>query len=243
MRFKIGSFIDRGLDHINNDEVCQDAVIASKLDNRFLIAVSDGAGSAKRSDEGSKLLLECVDIKFKELSNNSPLEIANVTGLVAGAVDDFRVKCASFEGEEGLRDFACTLVGAVGDATGACIAFHLGDGAVLIASNDDVELVSAPENGEYSNETFFATMNNWRDHLRINSFNCSIGAVMVMTDGVTPFALSSQGPFKKFLQPLFKFLRDHNDSEIQSALINTLSGSRAQSICRDDKALAWVIKG
>ncbi len=49
MRFKIGSFIDRGLDHINNDEVCQDAVIASKLDNRFLIAVSDGAGSAKEA--------------------------------------------------------------------------------------------------------------------------------------------------------------------------------------------------
>jgi len=243
MKFKIGAFIDRGLDHINREEACQDAVIASQELDRFLIAASDGAGSAKRSDEGSKLLLECVDQKFKELSCNVPLVIGNVLDVLVNAIHDFRARCKSLEGAVCLREFACTLVGAVGDTAGACIVFHIGDGAVLFSSSDDVALVSGPENGEYSNETFFVTMENWQDHLRAESFSFSSGALMVMTDGVTPFALSPKGPFPQFLQPLYKFLRDTDDREVNKILTNTLSSSKAQSICRDDKALAWVIKG
>lgn len=243
MNYKVGAFVDTGLDHIKRGEVCQDAVLAVSNGDLFLIAVSDGAGSARKSQIGSSLLLECIHNKFGSLSPLLETSETVLKDLLIAGVEDFRCACASYDDDSELSDFACTLVGVVGISSGIMLSFHLGDGAIIAFRDSECLLLSSPENGEYSNETFFVTMDSWREHLRLNVESVPLACIMVMTDGVTPFALTSSGPFIKFLQPLYKFICDNKEVEIQAGLHSTLSGERAQSICRDDKALSWVLIG
>jgi hypothetical protein len=138
------------------------------------------------------------------------------------------------------RDFAATLVGAIAQNRKS-IVFHIGDGAAVFFGGDDKEFVSQPENGEYANETFFVTMKNWTDHLRLTVVPFCPTAMFLMSDGVTPFALAKGGISTGFLRPIWSFLSAKGTEEGVLGVENLLTSDGASQISNDDKTLAWAI--
>ena len=103
---------------------------------------------------------------------------------------------------------------------------------------------SGAENGEFSDQTFFYTMVDWRDHLRITRIPAYAGCFLLMSDGTMPFCLNSnQADIEpRFFRPLNEYLsrEDITTEAGAEALMGTLSSDRANSISNDDKTLVWI---
>ena len=78
--------------------------------------------------------------------------------------------------------------------------------------------VSKPQNAEYANGTFFLTIDDWAIHLKNAPFIKKYSdTILVMTDGVTPMAMSKEcalPEFTNFVKPVVKLLND-NDKKLE----------------------------
>jgi hypothetical protein len=242
----------RGPDHEQASTPSQDAyAVKSPGDGRFVAVVSDGAGSASQSEFGARFLcLELVDSLFQCLSAESRLEPpvmdeAAVRPWVENGIEGVRARLTEQVNAQGgeLRDYHATLVGVMADSTGASF-FHIGDGAAIAmnASDPGRFLLSPPENGEYANETYFFTLDDWRDHLRITVIANDLDILAIMTDGVTPVALAKggQSPYAPFFDPVSKYLAACEDEVGHAALAELLNRETMRRITGDDKTLVWI---
>lgn len=122
--------------------------------------------------------------------------------------------------------------------------FHIGDGAALAFHQENFEhfTASRPENGAFSCETYFYTMDDWRDSLRFTSFD-KAHTIFLMSDGLTNFTFSSdfRQIEKNFLVPIDNFLSQAtNRRKARRALENTLNTAKARKLNSDDKTLLWL---
>lgn len=181
----------------------------------YILAVADGAGSAKYSREGSRIACETVDsfIKdklaeegesFEELikiyESNKSQENLNP---VVGKVHDVLFKAAT-EAHKAiikrveecstaiLKDFSTTLLVAICrkfDFGWFIASFGVGDGAIglYIEDDDKIRLLNEPDGGEYAGQTRFVTMESiFKDRTRLKmSIVPDFTALMLMTDGVS----------------------------------------------------------
>jgi len=103
-------------------------------------------------------------------------------------------------------------------------------------------VISEPENGIFASETFFYTMDDWKDSLRFTPFE-KAQSLFLMTDGVTGFALKKNEKTLEqgFVLPINLFLMQETDSKKAArALKNTLETPKACRLSADDKTLMWV---
>jgi len=216
---------------------------ASKQNKTKIVAlVSDGAGSAKYGKIGAK----CVCEKVSEILLKS--DFKEIKQAVISALECARDLLISHrlnksKDENGLIDFAATVVGVVCQGRKG-IFFHIGDGAgvAILKKEKNNIIVSEPENGIFSSETFFYTMEDWKDSLRFTRFE-NADSLFLMTDGVTGFALNKNNhlPEKGFLPPINAFLKSEtNTKKASRALKNTLETPKARSLSADDKTLMWI---
>lgn len=124
------------------------------------------------------------------------------------------------------------------------VFFHIGDGAAIAFSGGYGEdfTASRPENGRFSCETYFYTMDDWKDNLRFTPFE-NAQTVFLMSDGVTNFAFSRD--FNRiergFLYPINDYLESETSkSRAARALVNTLNTPQARKLNNDDKTLFWA---
>jgi hypothetical protein len=139
-----------------------------------------------------------------------------------------------------ISRFANTVVGVVCRGTHG-IFFQLGDGAG-VAFNERLELTALNfgYSKEYANETFFLSDANWEQYLKfVPIFRVSTNIVL-MTDGVTPFAFDGNIPQTEFFDPLISFLRQHPIDIGASAVSRLLNEDDARSQVSDDKTLFWA---
>src|SRR5205085_8625169 len=118
--------------------------------------------------------------------------------------------------------------------------FHIGDGlAVVDASDETPAVVSMPENGEYANETYFVSGEQWREHLRFTAFVPPMTRLALMSDGAMPFAMAKHngGFYKPFMDPVEAYLAGVKEEEGSAALAGTLGDPRTHGITTDDKTL------
>lgn len=151
----------------------------------YLIAVADGAGSAKFARRGSELAVKTAIAKMHETIavncwdaqsgfsadgamgtalTNSALEAWNAIRLEAKAVNS-----AGNLGAVTPHDFNTTLLLAaikIQQDGGILIAsFAIGDGAIAWCDEDRLCLLSQPDGGEYASETYFLTTEKiWRQY-------------------------------------------------------------------------------
>src|SRR5205814_1582884 len=137
------------------------------------------AGSAAHSEIGSRLACQ----SFEEEVSAFVAERGAMEPLTREATEawlnDFRGRITREAARLGIpvRDLACTFIGVIA-APSWFVACQVGDGAIVIDSlpdietkvvtdgGDDFEVVFWPEQGEYANETYFATMPAASEHLR-----------------------------------------------------------------------------
>ncbi len=181
----------------------------------YVLAIADGAGSAKYSREGSRIACTVAEDYCKSYLSEKGEQLEEAVAryaadrsketlqpvvekvheaLFKAATDAYRAIVKRKDECEGsvLKDFSTTLLLAICRkfSFGWFIAsFGVGDGAIAIYDKDadTVRLLNEPDGGEFAGQTRFLTMESiFRDRTRIRmSIVPDFTALMLMTDGVS----------------------------------------------------------
>jgi len=207
-----------GTAHEQSRTPCQDhaytATVTAPDGAQYLVALaSDGAGSASRSQTGSRLTCESgAGFLSDYLANEGGAgDHALSRDLARACLDHIRSalenQLEEDPGPASLRDYACTLVALVAGPSFA-LAFQVGDGAVVIRQHDKLAPVFWPDGGEYANMTYFVTDADAEHHLQVARIEAPHEASL-MTDGLQRLALvfSTRQAHAPFFEPMFSVLR------------------------------------
>lgn len=244
--WKIAGASTQGTSHLKLSTPCQDShAYAQFPDGTLVIAVADGAGSAKHSELGSAEAVKAV-IAFAQSAVFPQLGVGWMRFLL-NAFEQARLALETLAPEENvdLRDLACTLWVVVVTDELVAVA-RLGDG-FAVAQLEDGSFFSLmrQQKGEYANETVFLTVPDAIDRVEIMVYHASVKSVAVSTDGLVRLAMQMKDwtPFDKFFQPLVQSVAEAENEEAGCAWVNELLNSeRVNARADDDKTLVTALR-
>jgi hypothetical protein len=88
-----------------------------------------------------------------------------------------------------MDDLACTLVVALIGTRRSCF-FQVGDGGVVVRSQDRLQLIFPPDHGEFAETTYFLTDPDISLHLRFTELNAPVDGLVAFTDGLESLLLT-----------------------------------------------------
>lgn len=249
-KWKAGGISVAGFSHIEEGIPCQDAYAFEIREDGWLVgAVSDGAGSASMSHIGAEAYVSAVVRRFSDEPELATWSSEKMAATFIDEINATSLRLVEQHADEGeleqisKADFAATFVMLIANEAGGHF-LHVGDGAGAALTLSDMESVaiSKPENGQYANETYFVTMDAWEEHLRVTPFGAAFDTVLLMSDGVTPMAMTKgcEAPFPSFVGPVIEYLLKTELEKGQAALENTLSREQVRAVTGDDKTLFWA---
>ena len=229
-----------GRSHSEADPVipCQDNYFFESLNNDWQMAiVCDGAGSAKMSHFGSKLISNDSipnNVKnqinhldwFKKGTLPSKKEWKNVAedilknsynDLNTWVIEQNRLNKTNFA----VNDYASTIILAIYNSSGVIIA-NIGDGrGGYLNSNGELKALFTPYGGDESNGTIFITSPIWAEpekYIQTDVIEQKILSVFLLSDGMEKMAFECSNltddvftdaniPYKKFFLPVFKKIK------------------------------------
>ena len=242
-----------GVAHLAEGIECQGACAVQQLSTPelgtiLILAAADGAGSAARSRTGAQLacqtfLAECAS----RLLADHPLDWTETT-----ARDFFEsVRCALIQQAAAenlpLREFACTLLGAVVVADHA-LFLQIGDGVIVLGAEDEYRPVFWPQTGQYVNETRFVTDPDAATYLAHTVTVEPVVEIALLTDGLQMLALHyhHRQAHAPFFRPVFQQLRTHSEpgcpASLMSALEEFLASPADNQRTHDDKTLVLATR-
>lgn len=194
------SVIGRG--HIESNMPCQDSNSYASLGKGWGIAItSDGAGSAKHSHVGSKIVVTRAKSYFEQLIISSSWYKNNILP------DDITWSKAAFKALKAVRDdmqkfaeekqaklesFAATVIVVVHTPIGLLVA-HIGDGRAGYQDKSGVwHSLITPHKGEEANQTIFITSDFWNIPFYEMS-GVSVPETRVIRESAKSFVLMSDG--------------------------------------------------
>lgn len=209
--------------------------------------VSDGCGSAKHAATGSKYIAELVGEALLRVAGKIERKGpgAWITDDIIAELAGCKNKLREIVGPE-LRDYHATVVAALVSPKGGFL-LHIGDG---IAANFEltptapstVQLrqatTSEPENGEYSNETFYLTEPSWIRHFRITPIT-SINCVVLCTDGAQDILFDRNDANHDQFKTILSIVRD-KPSVANALLKDHLLTEFSRHRSSDDKTIAII---
>jgi hypothetical protein len=249
MTWKIIQASIAGTSHTKSGRVCEDECIAHSFpapDGEEILVglIADGAGSAKRGGSGAQIACEAGIVVIEgwiiQAGSFVGLKPEVVTGWAEEIIKNIQ-KAAESEALT-LRDFACTLLGAViGKASS--VFFQIGDGAIVINDGGDRFVpMFWPDSGEYANMSYFITDQDPMSHLRIRMCPSAPDELAVFSDGLQRLALvyESKSAHNPFFQPMFSVLRRTTLDDCHSLsdqLAKFLNSPKINERTDDDKSL------
>ena len=192
----------RGKGHIQTDLPCQDSNKYTYLTKGWGIAVvSDGAGSATKSQIGSRLVVERATKHFMEVIKEmawvernelpSDLEWAQIAYSVLRRV---YVDIGNFAQQKNIniKELNATAIVLIHSPFGL-LSTHIGDGRAGYRNNSGEWLpVIVPHKGEEANQTIFITSQFW-DRPSFRMSDHLIPDSVVIREKITGFTLMSDG--------------------------------------------------
>jgi hypothetical protein len=239
----------RGSSHERTGLPCQDAYKWAWIQKgkSLIVAVSDGAGSAKFSDKGSQLATEKVVTYLLQNPALSHLtEESQWRQLVTEAAQEALNALQELAKQENhpLREYACTLL--IVAITPEWIAgFQIGDGAIVLQAPDEPPHTLFPaEKGEYLNETIFLTSQNSLNHAKIAFKKGIYKHIACFTDGISLLALQmpQEIPHEPFFKPLFAYVDSEEASleEKRQELTQFFTSEKIRRRTDDDITLILI---
>lgn len=227
---------------------CQDAHSYRCLADRTLVlAVTDGAGSAQKAQEGAQFAAAwTTDALCQRLEGQHPSSPEEWETLVRESAQSARTKLVQKAEEEGidLHDFATTLTCAVISPFWTVTA-QVGDGVGIIElGNGELLTAAVPQRGLYANETNFLTMDDALDRLAVSCYRGQARSMALSSDGLLRLIvkLPQYAPEARFFWPLFDFLRSTPDEEVIRTVMEAFLVS--ERVCRrtdDDKTILLAV--
>lgn len=147
----------QGRSHIKSDIPCQDKTYSAVDNDTQVIALADGAGSAKLSHYGAETVTKFICSELTEkfdayFTDNDGVAVKQQ--LIDGLLKSLNKTAKQLECE--IKELASTLL-FVAIKNNQFIIAHIGDGVVGYLKNDEMKIASQPENGEFVNTTVFTT--------------------------------------------------------------------------------------
>ncbi|WP_306046607.1 PP2C family serine/threonine-protein phosphatase [Nioella sp. MMSF_3534] len=248
----IGSASVIGQSHLARDKPCQDSaavrtIETSKGSEILLAAVSDGAGSAKYSQHGSKLVCETFMALASRQLRDAPSSVWSSDffemwfEVCSAVLQDEAKKLAT-----SVSQLAATALLAV-VADRRAMFFQIGDGAIVLdsqqgrASSERPVWVFWPDKGEeYSNVTTFVTSKNAMEVAEGCICELQVTQLAMFTDGIEHAALVDRS--RRAHAPFFEKCFDHfRKSELERdrclRLTEILNSPNLAKTSDDDKSL------
>ena len=243
----------QGASHVKDGTPNQDSVVVAtsclgRLGPAAIMAVSDGAGSARYSQFGSQAACAAgVASLARQLDRNRAIAVKGhllrsaLQRAVRSARRSVMDTALRSAGAVNVNDYACTVMLALASERLVGVA-HVGDGCVVVGDGDEWRLLSEPDNGEFANETKFLT--NPRNVPRIAVTSGSgVRCVAAITDGLQDVALSlGTAPYERFWSPLYRALNRSSASTPDSVLETLLRKVGDAGKATDDCTIAVCIR-
>lgn len=241
-----------GRKHVRKGMPCQDACRAFTSPRPFAVAC-DGRGSAPGSHWGAGEAVEAIRtaINIQHLLLETLLDHVdppeNAQCLVELLVDPLyrtacmaQKKCAEQRGGT-PSDYDFTLMIFVG-GTHRGLTLHVGDGAIVGEVEGQTRVLSAPENGEFANETHFVRYGR-TPSMRTGWVNMAdLSGVALFSDGTGEGLMESvTGNPSPSFSKIWSGMRD--GSFTQSDLWEFLTREDWEPRVQDDRCLALLSRG
>lgn len=243
--WKVAAASVKGTGHIKTGQPCQDAhSYASLLGGSLIGAVADGAGSAKHGKAGAKIAVETAVNTLKLIYENRecPQNQADWRLFFQEALkkSQLAVKTKATAMEVDLRELSTTLIMLI--ATPKLIAAaQVGDGAVVISKdNGNLHPLTAPQHGEYINETTFLNSPEALKNLETQLWSGKVSHLAIFSDGLQMLALKmpTGEPHPPFFNPLFHFVSGTSaETDLSNQLKSFLKSPRLRERTDDDLTL------
>ena len=238
-----------GTNHERAGRACEDASLVGRVGRTGLgAAVADGAGSVPHARLGAEVTVQAL-VGALQRDGERYAAAALWREAMTGTADAARAGLEARAAEQAcaLRDLSATgmLAWAWDDGLAG---LQVGDGAIVYGLADQpgrLRTLTAPQRGEYANETVFLTSPTWRDHMQIEIVHGAIDRFAIVSDGLqmVSMTLASGEPHAPFFERLFAFLREEPDDVSRRAQVETLL--RSERICErtaDDKTLVVAVR-
>lgn len=173
----------QGLSHEREGVPCQDAVHHVQRDGVTVVALADGAGSARYAEPGAENVVrgtcDLLGRSFDKLSAmESPAAAAVIVRYLLRRLRPIARKLST-----NIRELASTL-SFVAVKQGRYLAGNLGDGVLGCEVNGQLEVLCHPQRGEFINQTYFVTGEYAAEQLEIKKGGSEdISAFFLMSDG------------------------------------------------------------
>jgi len=238
-----------GTAHQKRNQPCQDYADFCLLDGDVLVgAVSDGAGSAMHSEQGSRLAVKAILNYFQVVSehrqeniNHSPLSYKVLQKIFGDVLEKVKKDLQELADENNyyLEDLACTLLVFIATPLNT-MAMQIGDGFLVVRTPDGpYKLLFEPDKGEYANETTFVTSDSALKEMRVTLIEEPISFICASTDGLEKVAIkfSDYSPYDRFFNPLYAYLQETTEPKQEEYLIPFLQLPDLNKRTDDDKTL------
>lgn len=249
-RWRVVAASVRGDGHEKAGQLCQDAHFWQALPGEaagdsgvLLAAVADGAGSAPLAEVGSSIAARAAVQAL--CASALPPRDGNDECWKAWLAAALRAARAAVEEEARSRqveagEMATTLI--VAAVAGELVAAaQVGDGAVVVGDAEgSITALTAPQSGEYINETTFLTSPNALESAQAVVRRQWATRLAVFSDGLQMLALAMpEGtPHEPFFAPLFRFAAGARDEQAAGErLAQFLSSPLIRERTHDDVTL------
>lgn len=179
----------RGTSHVRDNLECQDNVrclATGDIGETLIAVVSDGAGSAPFSKQGSIIVCRTISESVRHhLQGNQVISDEDIWSWIDLARD--RITAAASSRGRIAREFAATLIAVIA-MPHECVVLHIGDGAAVCKIDGQWTVPSWPAHGEYASTTYFVTDDPSPD-LRITRLPIATESVAVFSDGIERLVL------------------------------------------------------
>lgn len=233
-----------GTAHVRRDTACQDAFAYRVFDTTYgevlIVAVADGAGSAKFAELGARNVCDFFVSGVSALfENGGKISDLNQT-FYFEFLKAFSNALSANDNNTDLNDYACTFL-AVAACENETIFCQIGDGAIVFASElDEFKLFAIPQQGEYANTTNFVTDENAAEKLQFKRLENRIEELAIFTDGLQRLAIDfqSKNAHLPFFRSMLAPLRGENPAaNLEEKLSAFLNSPKINERTDDDKTL------
>lgn len=213
-----------------------DAVTVELRPDRIILAVADGAGSARLSALGADAACRA----FCEVCE--PLDL-HQPELGSAILNPVRAAVLAIAEREQVHpmELASTLLGVILEPEEA-LFFQLGDGAIVIRTDEDSEYETAllPPETEYVNTTHFVTSPDAEHHAYVRTWTGRLLEVALLSDGLQGMVQhpTTRAPHPNFFEAVFRTLRNPGlDAASVEWLTNMLASDMVTSRTDDDTSI------